>query len=152
MITDYPRVKKALVEMKHDNRVKGDIIYPIESFKVPVELQEYVKNPKKTVYISGESGAGKTEMVKTVFATAFGKENCLRINNLEGMKDLNNKRYKALILDDVDFNGVKPEEMIGLCDVPNTHTQRVLYGTVEVPAGMARAVVSNRRLEDIGKF
>jgi hypothetical protein len=152
MITDYPRVKKALIEMKNDNMAKGSLIYPEESFKVPKKIKNFMENPEKTLYLSGGSGIGKTEMMKTLFAKKFGKDNFLRINNIEGIKELALKNYKGLILDDVDLKKLTPEELLGLLDVKNTHNQRVLYGTVDVPAGMTRAVVTNKKIEDLGTY
>lgn len=68
MLTDYPKVKKALIEMKNDNRIKKDLIYPEESFNIPKEIKEYMEKPDKTLYLSGGSGIGKTEMMKTLFS------------------------------------------------------------------------------------
>ncbi len=150
MITDYPRVKKALIEMKNDNKVKGDIIYAEGSFKVPKKVKDFMEKPEKTLYLSGGSGIGKTEMMKMLFAKKYGKDNFLRINNIEGIKALMMKSYKGLILDDVDLKKLTPEEILGLLDVQNTHNQRVLYGTVDVPAGMARAVVTNKKINELG--
>ena len=152
MITDYPKVKRALIEMKNDNRLKMDRIYPEESFKVPRKIREFMEKPEKTLYLSGGSGIGKTEMLKMLFAKKYGAENFLRVNNLEGLKELLTKRYKAIILDDVDLNKLTPEEILGILDVANTHIQRILYGTVEIPAGLTRALVTNKRIVEIVKY
>lgn len=59
------------------------------------------------------------------------------------------KRYEAIILDDVDLKKLTPEEVLGLLDMANTHIQRILYGTVEIPAGMPRAVLTNKKIEEL---
>lgn len=151
MITDYVKIKKALIEMKNDNRKKIVKIYPEESFEIPQEIKKFMEKPEKTLYLSGGSGIGKTEMMKMVFAKKYGEENYLRINNIEGLKELMIKKYEGLIMDDIDLEKLTPEELLGLLDVANTHIQRILYGTVEVPAGMTRAIVTNKKIENLSR-
>jgi len=146
--TDYTKIKRSLIEMQKDEEDPVEEVYPLKTFEVPEKVKEWVEGPKqKTLYISGGSGIGKTEMLKTLFKEKFGSE-FIRVNDIEALKELETKVCKALMLDDIDLSKQPAEAVLGLFDVKNKHTQRVLYGSVTIPKGMARAVVSNKKLED----
>ena len=106
---------------------------------------------KKSLYLSGKTGTGKTAMMNTLLSEKYGKEAVLRINNIQGLKKLNDKPYKALLMDDVDLTGLTGEDLISLFDTEHDSEQRVLYGTAEIPGGLPRAVISNKKLESLFK-
>jgi hypothetical protein len=87
-------------------------------------------------------------MIKSMLCNKYGAENVLRVTNLEGLKKLNDKCYKAIIFDDVSLDGRDMEEKIAVVDVENDSDIRVLYNTVRIPAGMPRAVLTNRSVDN----
>lgn len=147
-VTDYTKVKRSLLDMQKDAKVRKEARYPLASFDIPKEVKEWADGPKnKTLYLSGGTGLGKTEMLKSLFEEKFGPE-FIRVNNLEGLKQLETKPCKGVILDDIDLSQRNIEELLGLLDVQNNHTQKILYGTVEIPQGLTRAIVSNKKMEE----
>lgn len=53
-----------------------------------------------------------------------------------------------MIFDDVNMDKRDPEEKIGVVDLANDSDQRVLYGTVKLPAEMPRVILSNKGLKE----
>ena len=93
--------------MMERKREKYGEVYDVESFEVPPKVEEWLENgkEKKTLVLTGPTGTGKTEMMKSLLAKKYGRENVLRITNKEGLKRYDESKHKALILDDLAISG-----------------------------------------------
>jgi hypothetical protein len=150
IVLDYERVKKNLLRLEAENKKKKKSKYSLEEFKIPEEINNYMKKElyRKTLYLQGEPGIGKTEMMKTLYDDKFDGA-FIRTTDIEGLKKFDGKKHKGIIYDDIaGLETITPENLIGLVDVENDHDQRILYGTAEIPEGTARAWLSNKSLEE----
>ena len=149
-LLDFKKIKNSLEELRRYNKKTEVKVYDIESFHKIEELKNYEeKMGEKTLYLSGDTGSGKTEFIKAFYDKKLGGiGNVLRITNKEGLSKLAEKEYKGLILDDVDLREFTGEELLNLTDVKNNANQRVLYKNVEIEAGMPRAILTNKSFEE----
>jgi DNA polymerase III delta prime subunit len=139
--------------LKKSERKKEIKVFSTKDYELPENLRKWIEehSGKKALYLSGVTGTGKTTGIKAFLAEKYGKEKVLRINNIQGLSKLNERDYEAIIFDDVDLSDLTGEEVIGLMDMEENHTQRILYGTAEVEAGTTRAFISNKKFEEMFK-
>lgn len=72
----------------------------------------------------------------------------LRVTDLNGLKKYDVNETAALILDDVNIESLTAEAKIGLVDVENWASVRILYELVSIRGGVVRAIVTNKAKED----
>lgn len=90
--------------------------YPIESFIIPEEFNQTLKNDlhKKTLALIGVSGSGKTELVISGLISA--NLNPLLVRDINALKNLTSE-HNAIIFDDLDCSKFSSENLIHLFDV-----------------------------------
>lgn len=151
VLTDYTRLKRSLQDLKRDVMGKMDVsrVIPVEKFVKDEMLEKYFteERHRKTLYLSGKTGIGKTEYIKARLVELLGAEYVVRITDIEGLKVLDGSE-KAIILDDIDISELKAEVLIGLLDVCNNSDIRILYGAAHLKAGVSRVVISNKTLPE----
>ena len=123
-------------------------VYDKKSFDYSPKILNWLEkeSSKKTLVLVGPSGIGKTESIKSLLAEKFKKSEILRVTDINGLKKLKDRKYKAIMLDDVNFASMSVESIITLFDIHNGGDLRILYESVELPPGMPRALISNKDL------
>ena len=151
VLTDYTKLKRNIQELKRDEMRKMDAssVIGVENFIKDEKLEKFFNEDiaRKTLYLSGRSGIGKTEYVKTKMVEKAGAEAVIRVTDKEGLKVLDGTE-KAIIMDDINLDNLSAEELLGLFDVCNNHDQRILYGTALLRKGVYRAVISNKTIHE----
>lgn len=151
---DYKKLKGNFIEMKNDAQKTDVKIYAVNTFDVPEKVEEWINKEykRKTLFLTGASGTGKTEMIKSLLSEKYGKENVLRVTDLEGLRKLHTGSYAAVIFDDINVDTRTAEEKISLIDVENASDVRILYNSVSLPAGMPRALLTNKDVASFFQF
>ena len=126
--------------------------YSFENFIIPNDLKEALQNlpeEKKTLFLCGESGTGKTKLLESYFM--YKKMNPLILNNIDRIKDFKIGTHDCILFDDVSFKNESRERIIKLFDSSSETTFRVLYGNIVIPKNTSRYVCSNKPLEEVIK-
>ena len=138
---DSPRLRKSLIEIKNRHKEKKIQYYPLESFDLPIELQEYRDKEmySKALFLRGDTGVGKTEVIKSIYNSIDGPGEVVRITDKQDFGQLNETDCKGVIIDDMSAEEWQGEKVLNLLDLANDNTQRILYNSVRLPAGTPRA-------------
>lgn len=118
--------------------------YTLSDFiELSSDLDEWVQDKSPmTLFLSGRSGTGKTELAKALLHQR--KLKSVFIRNRHALKEFNVGLHQAILFDDIDPDEFTREEMINLVDVDNDSQIRVLYGYADIPAGTIRIITTNR--------
>lgn len=105
------------------------------------ELVEWMKDPAKTLVLTGDSGTGKTQLTKA-FAKAKGYST-LVVNHTEGYKNLQSN-HDCIIVDDANMRNLDATQLLALVDSAQNKTLRVLYGTVNKKKELIQMFTMNK--------
>ena len=133
--SDIQRLKDAL------QMDKIDTPFSLDSFKVHPEVQQWMHNPKHTLFLVGSSGIGKTQ-----FCKAFVKQNQLKtllVSHRERFRRLD-RCYDAIIIDDANIHEFEETQLLTLIDNQVDKTLRVLYNAVVKKAGVIQLIAMNQ--------
>ena len=149
---DYGKMLNNFKMMRADaiaRQKKEKTSYDVSAFDVPANVKEwFVKGlNKKTLFLTGNSGIGKTEMIKALAKEKVGEKQVIRVTDIEGLKNLN-ENHKFLILDDVNIKDKPMEFKIALTDVENPVDMKLLYQSKVLEPDVSRAIVTNKGIED----
>lgn len=115
--------------------------FGLDSFRAQPELQQWMKSPKKTLVLVGDSGLGKTQ-----FCKSFVKQNNLKtliVSHKEDFKRLNDT-YDAIIIDDANIHELEETQLLSVIDNQADKTIRVLYDAVIKKAGIIQLITMNK--------
>lgn len=149
---DYGKLTKNFKMMRADavaREKKQKTSYALEDFDVPKSVIEWFKKGliNKTLFLTGASGIGKTEMIKALAKEKVGEKHVIRVTDIEGLKNVN-ENHKFLILDDVNIAEKPMELKIALVDVENDVDIKILYQSKELTAELSRAIITNLSFND----
>lgn len=137
---------RKISEHYSNKRRKVKIKYPLEQFDnklIPKEIKDWYKTPdhkKKTLFITGESGVGKTQ-----YALALLQDkNPLTVTHIEKLKDFDQNIHESILYDDVDFSKMSREEVIRIIDNEFPRDIRYRYGFKTIPPGILKIITSNK--------
>jgi hypothetical protein len=145
-VVDFIKIQKNMKALKSKYNPESFKHYEISDYVLPEGMKDF-NGKERTLYLRGATNTNKTEFGKAYYAAIFGAENVLRVNNLEGLREVC-ESTKAIILDDISFDEMSVEAKLGLTGVTQDHIQRVMYMAVLIRAGIARAIISNRSFAD----
>ena len=149
-LVDYRKIKGNMIDIREDVLPYVYEFYPESDFVMPSDMKGF-DGQRKVLVMIGKTNTGKSEFLKSYYAGKFGAKNVLILNHLEGLKDLT-ENIKVIIFDDVSFEGLTAEDLLGLLSLDRPVYQRVLYGAKRIKRGVERAVISNKSLESLFGF
>lgn len=95
----------------------------------------------KTLFITGKSGVGKTQLAITLLRKP------LVVRHMDHLKKLN-ESHKGIIFDDMSFAHLPRVSNIHLVDIEVESQINVKHGCVCIPAGMPRIITTNEKFLD----
>jgi hypothetical protein len=124
--------------------------FKLEDFVIPKEILENIEKniQNKALYIKGESGTGKTQMIKTLLIEHFNK-NPLIINNFDSLREYKKNTHDAIVFDDCSLAELNREQLIKLLDLEESVTLKARYSNIRLEENLTRIFISNRDLENI---
>lgn len=126
--------------------------FDLSKFIIPDHLREGIehafKAPKKTVYLKGISGSGKTELIKTILTEVKGL-NPLIINNIDSLRLFNSSIHTAIVFDDCSLEELDRTQLIALLESENQTTIKVRYNNIILPSNLPKFIIQNKYLHEI---
>lgn len=119
-----------------------DTPFTLKDFNIDSPLQEWIKNPNKTLILAGKTGIGKTEFLKAVAKECFSKT--LMVTHKEDLRRLDDT-YDSIIIDDVNIAEFEDTQLLSLLDNQANKTLRVLYDTVFKKKGLGQMIAMNKK-------
>lgn len=135
----FTDIKKFELSTKIDNI---DTPFTLKDFKIDSPLQEWIKNPNKTLILAGKTGIGKTEFLKAVAKECFSKT--LMVTHKEDLRRLDDT-YDSIIIDDVNIAELEDTQLLSLLDNQANKSLRVLYDTVFKKKGLGQMIAMNKK-------
>lgn len=115
--------------------------FKLKDFNLNPDLQAWVENPNKTLFLVGESGIGKTSFCKA-FVNYKGFKTLI-VNHKEDLKRLD-ASYDAIIVDDANLDDFQSTQLLALVDNQVNKTLRVLYNTAFKKANTIQMINANK--------
>lgn len=139
------KIQKGLIDMLTRNapyileRQDRSIKYDIKEYNVPkpVTLWKKMERTTKVLILTGNSGLGKTSMLKALIKPLIVK-NLNQLGTYNGL-DLDN----GLLLDDPMLQKYSTEELIALFDLEQNSAINIKYSTLGLPAGRPLMITTN---------
>lgn len=103
-----------------------------------LELSEYDSRLKSIVLV-GPAGCGKT-----TWAINSLPKPILLVSDINTLKQFQTNVHKSVLFDDMSFTHIPREIQIHMVDREQPRTLKVLYGTVDMPAGVVKCFTANR--------
>lgn len=119
-----------------------DTPFTLKDFNIDTPLQEWIKNPNKTLILAGKTGIGKTEFLKAVAKECFSKT--LMVTHKEDLRRLDDT-YDSIIIDDVNIAEFEDTQLLSLLDNQANKTLRVLYDTVFKKKNLGQMIAMNKK-------
>jgi hypothetical protein len=163
LFNKYNKIRATLNNLHKDDNRKYKLNY------VPLNIKEFINqhsvgkqidqwfmnSSDKTLYLSGPSGIGKTESLKTYLASKLESPDQLGfVRHLETLKSFDVNDKDILLFDDFPLEKIfknKPEELIHFVDRRNPSPVRVLYGIIIIQIDLKVILISNIKLNSILK-
>lgn len=129
---------KAIVASTQDHR----------NFNIPKKIENWLeKNKKKTLFLLGKSGTGKTQLAKSLIVKYLKIEEFLFVRELNQLKDLNDN-HEAIIFDDISLEstvagGDHRLTLLNLFETDNIAAVRLLYKHVTIKPNLIKIITSN---------
>lgn len=139
-LMNHDRIEKSLQKL-YAKKVGLVTKFPISSFNVPKEMEEWFKDNKgKTLWVSGPSGVGKTQLLLSM-AHKYGMKP-LRVTHRNDLEDFNPNEHKFLLFDDFTFPN-KREDIIHYIESEEKASVDIKFGKKAIPGDTQKAVASN---------
>ena len=127
--------------------------YRWSNYEIPSDLEAAfveARDSKKTLFIKGASGSGKTQMLLSFFDHM--KLNPLRVTHPDGIRNFVAGHHKVIFYDDMNWSDIERETLLSYLDVENENTLDVKHTSMQIPSDIHRFAASNKSLESyIGK-
>lgn len=80
---EYKRLKANAQEIKADSKKSAVNVYAVKTFDLPEKIKQWLETEleKLALFVSGSTGTGKTEAIKSILSERYGAENVLRVTN-----------------------------------------------------------------------
>ena len=124
--------------------------FDMSQYILPVGLEESLKaaiEGRKTIYLTGPSGTGKSQFIKTFLDDQGFRP--LIINNVDSLSKFKENLYDSIVFDDCDISQLSKEKLIKLVDSDEQTTLEVRYMNVELPEGTPRILIHNKKLSEV---
>ncbi len=119
-----------------------------KSFKVPEKVKKWFetsKNKEKSLWVSGESGLGKTQLIISLCEKQ--KLRVLRVTHKENLHNFSAEDHDIILFDDQHFPGNR-EDKISLVDSSMESTIEHKWGHKEIPKKVQKVFLSNQSPEE----
>ena len=133
----FMEVEKLKLALQMD---KIETPFGLKSFRVTPDLQQWIRNPNRTLFLVGDSGIGKTQFCKALVKHKQLKT--LFVSHKEDFKRLNGS-YDAIIVDDANIHELEETQLLSVIDNQADKTIRVLYDAVVKKAHMVQIIAMN---------
>ncbi len=122
--------------------------YRWSNYEIPSDLEAAfveARDSKKTLFIKGASGSGKTQMLLSFFDHM--KLNPLRVTHPDGIRNFVAGHHKVIFYDDMNWSDMDRESLLSYLDVENVNTLDVKHTSMQIPGDIHRFAASNKSLE-----
>jgi len=128
--------------------------FDFNKYVLPSGLLEKLKlanETEKSVVLIGSPGTGKSKFIESYVINMLGKTPLL-INDFNSIRNFKEGVHDAIIIDDINLKGLDRETIIKLLESESEATFRVTHGSVTIPSGTPRFLISNKNLEELISF
>ena len=125
--------------------------FDFSQFNVPNNFKESItemfNSPKKSLYVYGPTGTGKSEMILSFL---IGKQlKPLLVDNIYSLGEFDEVKHKSIVFDNCDITRMKREELIKLFDSEAECTIKVGSKNIRLPRETPRFFIHNLHLDFI---
>jgi hypothetical protein len=115
--------------------------YSITDYTYPSEIRDWFEKEthEQTLVVVGKSGYGKTEGMIALLQPF----NPILIKHLEKLRDFTDMN-KAAIFDDIRWENVDRETILGLTDKKRKYPLRILYDSKIIPPNIIKVILLNK--------
>ena len=152
-IKNHARYEKSFREMYlKELKEKGFTTkFDFSQFNVPNNFKESItemfNSPKKSLYVYGPTGTGKSEMILSFLA---GKHlQPLLVDNIYSLGEFDEFNHKSIVFDNCNITRMKREELIKLFDSEAECTIKVGSKNIRLPRETPRFFIYNLHLDFI---
>lgn len=116
--------------------------FTLENFDIDSELQAWIDNPKKTLFIVGDSGIGKTQFCKAL--AKFKNLKTLLVHDKQDYERLNNS-YQCIIVDDANLHEFEETQLLSIIESQTIKCIRLLSNNVIKKANIVQMIAMNKK-------
>lgn len=141
-LKNHISIEKSL-QVLYKRKKTNKATFPVQSFKIPKKIQtwfETSKNEQFSLWVSGRSGLGKTQLIISLCEKYNLK--ILRVTHKENFHNFSINEHDLILFDDYHFPGNR-EDKISLVDSSIESTIDHKWGHKEIPKEVYKVFLSN---------